>query len=316
MLSSPRYQLLPMLTLALLVCSNAFSQPSTLERGTAPQVRTELVILNVRVTDAQSHAVVDVPQSNFKIFEDGVEQKIELFSKEQVPLIYGLIVDNSGSMRSALPAVVKTGIRIVKSNKPDDEAFLIRFISSDKIQVVQETTADSDLLVRGLETLYVEGGASAVIDGIYLAAEKLAKQPTNNTDRRRALVLVTDGEDLNSFYKREQLFQLLGSTNIQVYAIGFTGYFKPQNQERAKNLLIQLATDTGGRAFFPSSASELESIADEIVNDIRTQYIIGYAPTGNDRNKSFHKIEVSIANDPQQQKRVAVTRLGYSTIKK
>jgi hypothetical protein len=80
--------------------------------------------------------------------------------------------------------------------------------------------------------------------------------------------------------------------------------------------LTQLATDTGGRPFFPSSSTDLEHISDEIINDIRTQYIISYAPTGTDTNKSFHKIDVSITNDPQQQKRIAVTRLGYSTIKK
>jgi len=77
-----------------------------------------------------------------------------------------------------------------------------------------------------------------------------------------------------------------------------------------------LATDTGGRPFFPSSPADLEHISEEIINDIRTQYIIGYVPTGTDRNKSFHKIDVSIANDPQRQKSIAVTRLGYSTIKK
>jgi VWFA-related protein len=316
MLTAPRYQPLAILTLALLVCSNSFSRQSILETRATPQIQKELVVLNVRVTDAQSHAVVDVPESNFKIFEDGVEQKIESFSKEQIPVTYGLVIDNSGSMRNQLSDVVKAGIRIIKSNKPEDEAFLIRFISSDKIQVVQETTSSTDLLIDGLEALYVEGGESAVVDAIYLATEKLAKQQGNNTIRRRALVLITDGEDLNSFYTREQLSRLLGSTDIQVYSIGFTDFYKSKNAQRATSLLTQLATDTGGRPFFPSSSTDLEHISDEIINDIRTQYIISYAPTGTDTNKSFHKIDVSITNDPQQQKRIAVTRLGYSTIKK
>lgn len=307
MLTSPHYKLFALLILALTVGGISFA---------ANQATPEMVILNVRVTDAQSHAVVDVPQNNFKVFEDGVEQKIESFSKEQIPVTYGLVVDNSGSMRSQLSAVVKAGTRIVKSNQPEDEAFLVRFISSDKIQVVQETTSEPNLLINGLDTLYVEGGESAVVDGIYLSAEKLAKQQGNNTIRRRALVLITDGEDLNSFYKREQLLRLLGSTDIQIYSIGFTDFYKAKNAERATSLLTQLATDTGGRAFFPSSSADLEHISDEIINDIRTQYVIGYAPSGTDRTKTFHKVVVSIADDPQQQKRIAVTRLGYSTIKK
>ena len=306
MLSS-RYKLFALLILALVAGEISLA---------ANQASPEMVILNVRVTDARSHAVVDVLQDNFKIFEDGVEQKIESFSKEQIPVTYGLVVDNSGSMRSQLPDVVKAGIRIIKSNKPEDEAFLVRFISSDKIEVVQETTSSTDLLIDGLESLYVEGGESAVVDAIYLATDKLAKQKGLNTIRRRALVLITDGEDLNSFYTREQLFRLLGATDIQVYSIGFTDFYKSKNAQRATGLLTQLATDTGGRPFFPSSPTDLEHISDEIINDIRTQYIIGYVPTGTDGNKSFHKIDVSIADDPQHQKRIAVTRLGYSTAKK
>src|SRR5262245_10105106 len=301
------FKLLATLTLTLLICASSFTQN---------QPAPEMVTLHVRVTDAQSHAVVDVPQPNFKIFEDGVEQKIESFSKEEIPLSYGLVLDNSGSMRSQLSAVVKAGIRIVKTNKPDDETFLIRFISSDKIEVLQETTSDSRLLVKGLDTLYVEGGASAVVDAIYLAADKLAKVPANNTLRRRALVLVTDGEDRNSFYTSEQLFRLLASTDVQIYSIGFIDYLKPKDRERAKNLLTQLATDTGGRAFFPSSSNDLEHIADEIINDIRTQYIIGYVPSATDQQKPFHKVVVSITDDPKQEKRIAITRLGYSAVQK
>jgi len=309
MMTSPRYKLLAILTLALLSRGNSFAQnQATLEAGTA-QAPTALVMLHVRVTDALNHAVVDVPQNNFRILEDGVEQKIELFSKEQIPVSYGLVVDNSGSMRSQLEAVVKAGIRVVRTNKADDEAFLIRFISSDKIEIVQETTSNADLLINGLDTLYVEGGASAVVDAIYLATEKLAKQPTNNTLRRRALVIFTDGEDLNSFYTRERLFRLLASTDVQIYTIGFTGYFKPKNQERAKDLLTQLATDTGGRAFFPATTGELQNIADQIINDIRTQYVIGYEPSN--RQDGFHKVQVLIEDDNKTEKRVAVTRVGY-----
>ena len=273
-------------------------------------LQPEVVVLHVRVTDPLSQAVLDVPQSSFRVLEDAVQQNITLFSKEQVPVSYGLVIDNSGSIRSQLEAVVKAGVRIVNSNKPGDDAFLIRFISSDKIQVVQETTSDQRLLANGLDTLYVEGGQTAVVDAVYLAVEKLSKQASpDDKPRRRALVLVTDGEDRNSFYKVEQLLSLLGSTDIQIYAIGFIGDVKMKAAAKAKDLLSQLATDTGGRAFFPDTAGEVKNIADQIINDIRTQYVIGYEPSN--RKDGFHKVQVLIEDDNKTEKRVAVTRVGY-----
>jgi Ca-activated chloride channel family protein len=277
------------------------------------QSRLEMVVLHVRVTDALSKAVVDVPESSFRITEDGIPQSIALFSKEEVPVSYGLLIDNSGSLRSQLSAVVKAGVRIVKTNTPNDEAFLIRFISSDKIQTVQETTSDRQLLINGLDSLYVEGGQTAVVDAVYLAAEKLTKQVSpNNTIRRRAVILVTDGEDRNSFYKSEQLLRLLASTDIQIYAVGFIDALRDKSRDRAKQLLTRLALDTGGRVFFPTSDTDLDHITDAIINDIRTQYVIGYIPPKTQADKAFHKVEVLIADDPNREKRIAVTRVGYS----
>lgn len=271
--------------------------------------QSEVVVLHVRVTDPSSKAVLDVPQSSFRVLEDDLQQTITLFSKEQIPVSYGLVIDNSGSMRSQLGAVVNAAVRIVNSNKPGDDAFLIRFISSDKVQVVQETTSDRGLLANGLDTLYVEGGQTAVIDAVYLAVEKLSKQASSDKPRRSALVLVTDGEDRNSFYKVEKLLSLLGSSDVQIYAIGFTGELKGKAAGKAKDLLSQLATDTGGRAFFPTSAGELTNIAEQIINDIRTQYVIGYEPSN--RQSGFHKVQVLIEDDNKTEKRVAVTRVGY-----
>ena len=272
--------------------------------------QSQVVVLHVRVTDPSSQAVLDVPQSSFRVLEDDAQQTITLFSKEQIPVSYGLVIDNSGSMRSQLAAVIKASVRIVNSNKPGDDAFLVRFISSDKVQVVQDTTSDRGLLANGLDTLYVEGGQTAVIDAVYLAVDKLSKQTSSDgKPRRLALVLVTDGEDRNSFYKVEKLLGLLGSTDVQIYAIGFTGELKEKAAGKAKNLLSQLATDTGGRAFFPATTGELQNIADQIINDIRTQYVIGYEPSN--RKDGFHKVQVLIEDDNKTEKRVAVTRVGY-----
>ena len=271
-----------------------------------------MVVLNVRVADASGRAVSDVGQDSFRILEDAVPQKISFFSKEEIPITYGLVVDCSGSLRAQLESVLRAGIKIVQSNKAEDEGFLVRFISSDKIEMVQDITADKRRLVEGLENLYVEGGRTAVIDAVYLAAERLVKRRIEDKSLRRyALVLITDGEDRNSSYNKEQLFTLLGSADIQIYAIGFKGEMKENAKEPARELLTRLATSTGGRVFFPKSNDELTGISDEIVNDLRTQYVIGYVPSDQKAAESFHKVQVSIADDPKQEKRIAVTRLGY-----
>jgi len=272
----------------------------------------QMVILNVRVTDENRRAVADVAEERFQILEDGVKQKISLFSSEQIPLTYGLLIDNSGSLRSQIEKVISASKKIVNRNSPNDETFLIRFISSDKIQLVQELTFDKTPLLNGLDSLYVEAGQTAVIDAVYVGVDKLTKVKTVPANlRRKALILITDGEDRNSFYKPEQLFSMLGSTDIQVFVVGFTKELKERERAKALKLLNRLALDTGGRAFFPDSSGELDFISDEIINDIRTQYVIGYVPWNSATNASFHKLQVSIADDVNQEKRIAITRVGY-----
>jgi len=274
----------------------------------------KLVILNVRVTDAQQKPVTDVPQERFQVVEDGVPQTITLFSNKQVPLTYGLVIDCSGSLRTQLSKVVTAGMTILNSNTPEDEAFLIRFISSDKLYLEQDLTSDKQLLIRRLNGFYIEGGQTAVVDAVYTAADKLAKLKIEPGQfRRKALILVTDGEDRNSFFKAEQLFQLLGTTDIQIYVLGFTEELKPDSRKKAVALLNRLALDTGGRAFISEVRGDLRSIFEQITLDIRTQYTIGYVPKNSTAN-NFHKVQVSIADDPAQDKRIAVTRVGYEAV--
>jgi Ca-activated chloride channel homolog len=279
------------------------------------QQQAQTVLLHVRVTDPTDKAVLDVPQSSFHVTEDGVPQKITLFMNKEIPLIYGLVIDSSGSVRSQLQQILNAAGRIVLSNRPSDETFIVRFISSDKITVEQEPTSDKAALWKALSGFYAEGGSSAVVDAVYLSAEKLAEQKDAGELRRRALILVTDGEDRVSFYKKDQLFQLLNSNNIQVFTIGLTKELK-ESRVKAMELLKKLAVDTGGRTYFPASSSDIERIASDIINDVRMQYVIGYEPSGGDPGKDFHKVQVSITENPNQEKRVAITRVGYQSRRK
>jgi Ca-activated chloride channel family protein len=280
------------------------------------QQQTQTVVLHVRVTDPNDKAVLDVPESSFQVTEDGVPQKISFFINKEVPLSYGLLIDASGSMRSQIYQVLEAGGRIVLSNRPSDETFLIRFISSDKITVEVEPTSNKAALLKALEGFYVEGGSSAIVDAVYLGAQKLAEQKDTGQLRRRILIVVTDGEDRVSFYKQDALFQLLGANNIQVFTIALTKDLKPSSRDKAMKLLTRLALDTGGRTYFPESTSDIERMAGEIINDIRMQYVIAYEPAADDTRKDFHKVLVTIAENPNQEKRVAITRVGYQSRKK
>ncbi|HKR59910.1 MAG TPA: VWA domain-containing protein [Pyrinomonadaceae bacterium] len=292
--------------------------PEEFGEGEVVRVDTELVTLNVRVIDRNNRPIDNVRENEMHVFEDGVEQPIESFSREEVPISYGLAVDTSGSLRSQLQSVIDAGKSIINTNKPGDETFLVRFISSDKIETVQDFTSNQDLLIEALDSLYVEGGQTAVIDAVYLSAERLAeyKKGDDNDRRRRALIVVTDGEDRVSFYKQEQLFARLREQDVQIYVIGFVneldkegGFIRKSPRDRSVNLINKLASETGGRAFFPDSIADLPQIANEIVRDLRTQYVVAYNPTNKARDGSYRIIRIGVA-DTGRDKRIALTRSG------
>jgi Ca-activated chloride channel homolog len=293
--------------------------PPTFEEGDILRSSTELVQLHVRVIDRNNRPINNVGKDEFHVFEDGVAQPIEAFSREEVPISYGMAVDTSGSLRSQLQSVIDAGKTIVNANRPGDETFLVRFISSDKIETVQDFTASKDLLVDGLDSFYIEGGQTAIIDAVYLTAEKVAefKRGDDGDRRRRALIVITDGEDRNSFYKQEQLFSKLREEDVQIFVIGFVneldkeaGFIRKSPREKAVSLIQKLATETGGRAFFPESLSDLPQIANEIIRDLRTQYVLAYSPTNKTPDGSYRAIKVSVDQPAGSDKRIALTRNG------
>jgi Ca-activated chloride channel family protein len=294
--------------------------PEELDKDSIIRINAELVQLHVRVIDRNNRPINNVQQSEFHVFEDGVPQTIETFTREEVPISYGLAVDTSGSLRSQLQSVVDAGKTIINANKRGDETFLVRFISSDKIETVQDFTDNKELLNDGLDSFYVEGGQTAIIDAVYLSAEHVSeyRKGDESDRRRRALIVITDGEDRNSFYKQEQLFARLREEDVQIFVIGFVneldkeaGLIRKSPRDKAVNLINRLASETGGRAFFPESISQLPEIANEIIRDLRTQYVIAYNPTNKAQDGTYRAIKVSV-DQPRgdSDKRIALTRTG------
>lgn len=273
-----------------------------------------LVKLNLIVTDRSNHSVDGVRQDELRITEDGKPRTISFFSQEELPVSYGFVIDTSGSFRKSLPAVVEAAKSVINSNKSDDETFIVRFVSNDSIDVVTDFTSDKSLLLAGLEDLYVAKGQTAVIDAVYLSAKHLTERKANDR-RRHALVLITDGEERASFYRKDKLLKLLGASDVQIFIIGivrdlktFGGFFRRSPREQASSLLNTLAKETGGRVFYPDSVVELESAIKEISHDLHTQYVIGYDSIVDVRTISKRKVQVIVTNAPDGGKRLAFTR--------
>lgn len=288
------------------------------------KVDTEEVNLNVRVIDRNNRSINSLRQQEFKVYENNVLQPITSFSRAEVPTNYSLVIDNSASLRNQLDKVVEAGKIIVGTNKPEDETSIIRFVSSDKIEILQDFTANKTDLDDALESLFVEGGQTAIIDAVYLAADTVnnyEKSKNSNDKKRRALILVTDGEDRDSFYKESQLFELLREADVQIFTVGFVtelskegGFITKSPQGKAKALLDRLATDTGGKSYYPASTADLPRIAQEIATELRTQYVVSYAPTNETKDGTFRSIKVVVDDGPNKQKRIAVTRTGRNAV--
>jgi Ca-activated chloride channel family protein len=291
--------------------------PVSVDDDAPIRIATELVNLNVRVIDRNNRPVNNLQQKDFRVFENNIEQSIEFFSRSEVPTNYSLVIDNSGSLRMLLDKVIEASKIIVGTNRPEDETSVIRFVSSDKIEVKQEFTSDRALLEDALDGLYIEGGQTAIIDAVYLAAESVSEYERADKERkRRAIILVTDGEDRDSFYKETQLSELLREIDVQIYVIGFIselsaegGFITRSPQAKAKAFLERLAKETGGRAYFPNGLSELNGIAKDISLELRTQYSIGYQPSASPPG-AFRTIRVMVSDGPNREKRIAVTRSG------
>ncbi len=288
------------------------------------KIDTEEVNLKIRVVDDKNRSVNNLDQSAFKVYEDDVLQPITSLITTEVPMLNALVIDNSRSLRSQLKKITEAGKIIVGANRANDQSTIVRFISSDKIEVIQDFTTNKSSLNNALDNLFVEGGQTAIIDAVYQAAKKVEQY--QNSDKKedvklRALILVSDGDDRDSKYKEEQLFNLLRESNVQIYAVGFTDDLisKPEGnsvsrQEKAKSFLTRLAQETGGKVYFPTSINELPQIATEISGELRTQYLISYSPTNENRDGTFRKIKVEIVDGEKNIKRTAITRTGRNSL--
>jgi Ca-activated chloride channel homolog len=274
-----------------------------------------MIKLNVLVTDSQNRPVGDVKQEEFRVLEDGIPKTISYFSKDELPLDYCIVLDTSGSVKKSSDQMINAAQIIVINNKPGDEMSLIEF--KDAPELSQEFTSNQDLLLKELNLL--RGGASrqsAIIDAVYLAVQYVAEYKPVGRLSRRALIVISDGDDCCSYYKPDDLRKLLRKENVQVFVIGYdlnevTKTRGKKKQQRAIELLSEIAKETGGQAYFPQANVELQEIASKVLQTLRAQYVIGYKSTLESKKGTYHNLSVSVIDVAGRDKRVAIARTGY-----
>lgn len=269
------------LFVASAVCS-AQEQAQITQPANAPAARIDLTL-----TGGKGRAVPELKREDVRVYVDGVERPVVSFEKEMRPVSYGLVVDNSGSLRSQIARVAAAAKFLITQNAPDDEAFVLRFVSFDNIQLLQRLTRDKAALNSAVDTMRVQGGQTAMLDALYLAGDYLIKNASRADAPKRslALVVVTDGEDRKSTHKVEEVLKLLKEGGVRVFCVGLTeelesetGFISKSKRTLAKDLLSKLAEETGGRTFYAEKGGQLEEAVGDVAGNLRTRYVVGYAP--------------------------------------
>ena len=277
----------------------------------APPAVAEPARVRVMLAGGKGRAAPEPRREDVRVFVDGAERPVVSFEKEVLPVSYGLVVDNTGSLRSQFGPVVAAAKFVVGQNAPGDEAFVVRFVSSDNIKILQNLTDDKTALNRALDSMVIQGGQTALLDALYLAGDYLIKNAKGGgaPGRRLALILVSDGEDRQSFYKADEVLKLLRQGGIQVYCIGLTGALEnvqglimKSKKHAAQDLLKKLATGTGGRVFYAEKGKELEEAVGEVVGNMRTQYVVGFEPAAQAPGAGRGKVEVKFVGTAGKQK--------------
>ena len=305
---------------ASLALSLPSPQASSQDQGQGPVIKTEVNLVNVFATvrDKNKRVVTDLKQDDFRISEDGHEEKISFFSKEMnLPITLGLLLDTSGSEQNMLPAIQDGGSRFLhRVLKKGDEAMVISFDSD--VDLLSDFTDDRNILDRAINKARINipgggmiagnpgpiGGSSnitgtALYDAIYLACgDKL-----NGEAGRKAIVIVTDAQDEGSKTRLEEAVEAAQRTDTVIHVLLV---YDPRYGGNT-SVAHKLTEDTGGRLIIVNSEKKMEEAFDQISDELRSQYMLGYYPTNNTKDGKFRKIKVDMTNKDLK----VLARKGY-----
>ena len=284
--------------------AQAQGPPASPDKDDVPLYRADarLVLLHASVVDKNGKLITNIPQSAFKILEDGVEQPIRLFRREDVPVSMGIIVDNSGSMTSKRTRVAAAAMELVKQSNPEDEVFIVNF--NDDAHFDQPLTNDVKKMEAALARMEARGG-TAMRDALSKSINYVKK---NGKKDKKVLVVITDGNDNSSDITLEQVLRQAQNSDVLIYAIGLLNEEEAREARSAKKALKSLVDASGGLDYYPKSTSDVLEITPRVAHEIRNQYILGYTSSNQVLDGTFRTIKVTVTGFGRPTVR---TRNGY-----
>jgi Ca-activated chloride channel family protein len=281
-------------------------QDQTIQNGSKIKVSVNLVVLHTTVLDDRGKFVEGLTQENFRVFEDKIEQKLDVFKREDIPVSMGLVIDNSGSMRDKRPRVNEAALTLVQNSNPSDEAFVVNFNDDFYLDLDKDFTNSVPELKEALERIDARG-STALYDAIIGSLDHLKK----GKKEKKVLLIVTDGEDNTSRNSLEKTVREIQKTDTVIYTIGLLSQESKKSAKTAKKALSEIALASGGLAFFPENVEDVHAICEQVAHDIRHQYTLGYYPSNSAKDGSFRSVHVDVIPPRGHGKLVARTRNGY-----
>ena len=250
-----------------------------------------MVLVPVHAVSATGANVTDLAADNFRVFEDGVEQKVTYFTQDDAPLSVGLVFDSSGSMSNKIRKSATAAAAFFKTANTADEFFLVEF--GERPKLLTPFTSDSDEVYQKIAHTKAFG-RTPLIDAIHLALIQMK----NARNARKVIVILSDGGDNRSRLTRGQIKGALLESDVQLYAMGiFDGgdLLKHSREEQnGPRLLDELAEHTGGRVYAIDNLDDLESISSQLGNALRSEYLLGYMPSNPSRDGKYRHIKVDL----------------------
>lgn len=280
------------------------------EPSSTVKVDVRLVNVFVTVTDAHGAPVAHLTKDNFRLSEDGTEQKIAVFDKESaLPLSIILAVDTSLSTKKDLPLELASARRFAHSIlRPIDGLSLYQF--SEIVDEVTPFTSDLKTIDRGIDRIHV-GTATAVYDALYLGARALDKRKG-----RKVMVMITDGGDTVSKTDYRDAVRAAQEAEAIVYSLIVVPIEASAGRDTGgEHALIQLSEDTGGKYYYASSLAQLDNAFHQIGDELRMQYLLAYYPSRRFSNSEFRRLQVNIAGVPEGSDFRVRHRTGYYSSK-
>jgi Ca-activated chloride channel homolog len=254
----------------------------TKDLGYTERARVDAVLVPVIVT-ARGQFVRGLTRQDFEVFEDGVPQRIATLASEDAPLDLVLAIDISGSMEHALEEVKVAVTQLLSKLRPGDAATLVAF--NDTTFIVAERETDQRAREAAVELLASWGG-TALYDATVRALDLVSRERG-----RKGVILFSDGDDQHSLTSREAAMARVQASEAMLYTVGFgAGATLP----RLRRSLEEYARSTGGRAFFPRDATQLDAVFDEIVEELGNQYMLTYSPKNLEQDGRWRDIKVQV----------------------